>query len=201
MPKKYRIAIFSCASLKNSGFKLSNSPKEFFGLAKIIELRTFYWPNWSDSGVEQGLDWVFVRIKKNSDEKLDFIKKIRKNSKHLIKMENSDFCNNKTGFKSKNWIKNIRFDAFVPDCPLSAYEFFGFLHRVLIDKKPDGENPVCYECQLAGHECLLKKGKICFGPITRGGCKAFCLQHGRACWGCRGLLEDAQVKNLTVKLK
>src|SRR6056297_577292 len=165
MPKKYRIAIFSCASLKNSGFKLSNSPKEFFGLAKIIELRTFYWPNWSDSGVEQGLDWVFVRIKKNSAEKLDFIKKIRKNSKHLIKMENSDFCNNKTGFKSKNWIKNIRFDAFVPDCPLSAYEFFGFLHRVLIDKNLTEKIRFAMSVNWPGTNVYLKRVKFVLGRL------------------------------------
>jgi coenzyme F420-reducing hydrogenase gamma subunit len=62
-------------------------------------------------------------------------------------------------------------------------------------------NPVCYECQIHGNECLLQKGEVCLGPITRAGCEAVCLKSKQGCWGCRGLIEDAETTNLLKKLR
>ena len=40
---------------------------------------------------------------------------------------------------------------------------------------------------------LLEKGVVCLGPLTRCGCEAICTRYGDACYGCRGLMDAANV--------
>ena len=47
----------------------------------------------------------------------------------------------------------------------------------------------------------MDKGILCLGPITRGGCNALCLVNNRACFGCRGLSEDANIGGFIKILK
>ena len=96
----------------------------------------------------------------------------------------------------------VQVDGIIPGCPITADEFFNLVYQFLIGKSATiKQNPVCYECQIQGFECLLQKGEICLGPITQGGCEAICLKSKQGCWGCRGLVEDAEVDNLVKKLK
>ena len=88
----------------------------------------------------------------------------------------------------------VKIDFQIPGCPVDGEEVVMVLKQILADKKPYiPQNPVCYECQINGYECLLQKGEICCGPITLGGCNAVCLKSKQACWGCRGLLEEPDV--------
>jgi sulfhydrogenase subunit delta len=40
----------------------------------------------------------------------------------------------------------------------------------------------------------LLEGKECLGPITVAGCDALCPSNNVACYGCRGPLNDANIK-------
>jgi len=96
----------------------------------------------------------------------------------------------------------VKVDFTIPGCPIDGEEFMELVYQLLKKKQfRIPQNPVCYECHSRGYECLLQKGEICLGPITLAGCQAVCLKSKQACWGCRGLLEGAPVKNLMSHLE
>ncbi len=86
----------------------------------------------------------------------------------------------------------IEVDYRIPGCPVSKEEFLGFVKALVLGIPPGlPEYPVCNECKMEGNICVFEKGIACMGPVTRGGCRAVCVSFGSICWGCRGLLDDA----------
>ncbi len=89
----------------------------------------------------------------------------------------------------------IHVDYSIPGCPPDRDEIKGFMKDILLGKEfrnyPD---PVCRECRLRENGCLLDYGRICLGPLTRGGCSAICTSHGFDCYGCRGLTDDMNLE-------
>ncbi|MCB9359621.1 cytochrome B [Candidatus Woesearchaeota archaeon] len=89
--------------------------------------------------------------------------------------------------------KFIKVEYSLPGCPPDRDEIKKFVKEILLGKQfysyPD---PVCRECRLFENGCLLDEGKVCLGPITRGGCRAVCCHNGFECYGCRGITDDAQ---------
>jgi coenzyme F420-reducing hydrogenase gamma subunit len=82
-------------------------------------------------------------------------------------------------------------DYFVRGCPVNEAEFLKVTKALLLGKKPEIPNyPVCVECKMAGNVCAFERGMFCLGPVTRAGCNAICITNGRACWGCRGLVDE-----------
>ena len=80
-------------------------------------------------------------------------------------------------------------------CPLSLPEFVSVFKHILTGQEYDPPNqPVCVECKLADNLCVLEKGIVCLGPLTRCGCEAICTRYGDACYGCRGLMKAANVR-------
>lgn len=53
--------------------------------------------------------------------------------------------------------------------------------------------PVCSECPLREHSCLVLNGTPCLGPLTVAGCNAECPKRGSPCIGCRGYVESEDV--------
>lgn len=113
--------------------------------------------------------------------------------KHNLKVENPDI---------KEVDNFVKVDFTIPGCPVTGDEVIECLSQLVAGRIPKiPQNPVCNECQNLGYECLLQKGEICLGPMTLGGCQAVCLKSKQACWGCRGLFEGAQAKNMMSHLK
>lgn len=74
---------------------------------------------------------------------------------------------------------------------MNKEEFLRTMEELIEGKTPEiPKRPVCYECPLRNGKCLLNNGKLCFGPITLGGCEAPCPQAGFMCDGCRGPLKE-----------
>lgn len=120
---------------------------------------------------------------KNYQSKQKTIKQVY----HKLKVDNPDI---------KEVDNFVKVDFTISGCPIDGDEFMRLANNLLDGIKPKiPQNPVCYECQTKGYECLLLKGEICLGPITLGGCQAVCLKSKQACWGCRGLFQGAQVLN------
>ena len=85
----------------------------------------------------------------------------------------------------------IKVDYVIPGCPPDTEEIGKFLTDMALGKIFRlTDKPVCYECKAKGIPCLLEKGIICLGPITRGGCDAKCPSYKVSCIGCRGPAED-----------
>lgn len=96
----------------------------------------------------------------------------------------------------------IRIDYIVPGCPPDQKEIL----RCLVDlywgkifRLPD--LAVCFECRQNENDCLIKKKKLCLGPITRMGCNSICVNNGEACLSCRGLKPDANLKKMIEIIK
>ena len=82
-------------------------------------------------------------------------------------------------------------DYYVHGCPINTAELIKVLKALLLGKKPEIPNyPVCVECKMAGNVCTFERGMTCLGPVTRAGCGAICVNGGRFCWGCRGLVDE-----------
>lgn len=93
----------------------------------------------------------------------------------------------------------IQVDHYLPGCPPDKEQILTFIKNVAVGKqmkKHLNDNPVCVECKEQGNRCLLEEGKMCFGPITRGGCKAVCTTNKLECWGCRGPTDDANIDRM-----
>ncbi|MFA6098604.1 MAG: hypothetical protein WCV50_02425 [Patescibacteria group bacterium] len=92
-------------------------------------------------------------------------------------------------------------DFIIPGCPPDGRDLIMALNMIRQRIAPKlMENPVCYECQLNGNECVLQKGEPCLGPVIRGGCNAVCLNSKFFCKGCRGVIPGYSTKQLEKKL-
>jgi sulfhydrogenase subunit delta len=91
----------------------------------------------------------------------------------------------------------IPVDAYLPGCPIDRTEFIQAVTTLLEGTFPSlPSDPVCVECKLRENQCLLLRGEICLGPITRAGCGAICPTFNVGCEGCRGMVPDANIDSL-----
>ena len=85
-------------------------------------------------------------------------------------------------------------DYLIHGCPINPDEFVTVLKHVLLGRPYRVPNePVCMECKFRENECLYDVGKICLGPVTRCGCGAICTSFGHRCFGCRGMIDEANL--------
>ena len=211
--KKLKVAIISLTCCQGCEFALLDLGPRFFALTEKIDFYNF---RLIKEGDKLGhFDLVFVEGGPTTEEQTKTLKQFRKNSDYLVALGN---CAAMGGVQEiKNYrdkdaviksvyanAKNIpnqkilaisqvvKVDAVLPGCPINAEDFLHLIQNFLVNKKfKVTERPVCYECQINEFECLLQKGQPCFGPWTKSGCGAICLKSGQACWGCWGLLKNA----------
>jgi coenzyme F420-reducing hydrogenase gamma subunit len=83
-------------------------------------------------------------------------------------------------------------------CPVNARQLLELITALLVGRKPNiAEHSVCVECKQQGHNCVLvSSGEPCLGPITQAGCGALCPAFNRACYGCFGPKDHANIKSL-----
>lgn len=96
-------------------------------------------------------------------------------------------------------------EVYLPGCPPPPNLIFEALKSVLESySHASFDGTVCSECSrgvehkavkawshhpgfgVPSMTCLLNRGFLCLGPVTRGGCHAACAIRGTACIGCRG---------------
>ncbi|MBI5046084.1 MAG: hypothetical protein HZC14_03765 [Candidatus Niyogibacteria bacterium] len=96
----------------------------------------------------------------------------------------------------------VKVNHMIHGCPVDEDELVRTLEELLSGKTPRYRRySVCLECKLAGNQCRLLHKKICFGPITQGGCKAICISGGSPCYGCFGVREEANIPALVKILR
>ena len=89
----------------------------------------------------------------------------------------------------------VKVDYKVEGCPINAQELSHVIRALLAGRSPSTPDyPVCVECKKRENPCRYEYGEICLGPLTRAGCNAWCPSNGFWCFGCRGLLDDANVE-------
>ena len=86
-------------------------------------------------------------------------------------------------------------DLEIPGCPVSKAEVERIVQHLIWDVPFQFPvYPVCFECKQQFTTCIFELGQLCLGPITMGGCQAPCPANGCGCWGCRGPVADANLK-------
>lgn len=97
----------------------------------------------------------------------------------------------------------VKVDVAVPGCPMEKAEFLDAIASLLNGDRPlVAAYPVCAECTMRELDCLLvSRGIPCAGPVTAAGCGARCPAHNVACIGCRGPVDEANVRSWTAILE
>jgi sulfhydrogenase subunit delta len=97
-------------------------------------------------------------------------------------------------FRTKALGEVIKVDFEVPGCPIEASELAHVIKCLLTGQRPKlADQPVCVECKMKANCCRYDYDEVCLGPITRAGCDARCPSNGFWCFGCRGILPDANM--------
>ena len=93
---------------------------------------------------------------------------------------------------------HVTVDLELRGCPISKHELVATLSALLAGRRPPvSSHAVCAECKAAGTVCLtVASGEACLGPVTHAGCGALCPSFHRACFGCFGPSESANVPGL-----
>lgn len=223
MKEKLTIGIFSLTGCEGCCFAILDWPKEFVALKSRIEIKKFRL--FEEEEYLGKFDIAFVEGCPLTGKDREKLQEIRRQSRivvamgscavmagiyHLKHYQDANRAH-KFVYHDRQGIENldansisklVKVDFVLPGCPINAQEFFRFVEQFCIGKQPKiKQNPVCCECQTRGFDCVLQKGEACLGPITLGGCEAICLKSKQGCWGCRGLVEDAEISSLVKKLR
>jgi len=89
----------------------------------------------------------------------------------------------------------VPIDYQIQGCPVSLPEFLTVFKHILTGQtyRPPNQ-PVCVECKLNDYVCVYEKGIVCLGPLTRCGCNAICTAYGDPCQGCRGFMDQVNLR-------
>jgi len=217
MPKP-KIAIIDFTDCEGCQVKLLSLKEKLLELEQRVEIAN--WRLGQEKKEEGPFDIAIIEGTPLVQEEIDLLKELREKSKYLIGFGSCATLGGIPGILDKKerekWYKKIYGEGYKPRgidaLPLSAYEKIDFLihgcpvegdeiiriiEDLLAGKKPKYRDySVCFDCKLAGNECLLLNKKPCLGPITQGGCKAICVSGGSPCYGCFGIREEANIKAL-----
>jgi len=216
--KKPRLAIVGLTSCEGCQFVMLDQGKKLLDFLKKVEMEEF---RLLEDNPELAGEYDICLVEGNPVTKanIKLLKELRKRSKILVVLGNCAALGGVWEIKNYRWKKRtikfvyknlkvenpeikevsnfVKVDFTIPTCPIDGGELMEVLYQLLDGRIPRlPQRPVCDECQKNGYKCLLQHGEICLGPITLGGCHAVCLKSRQSCWGCRGLFEGAQIKNL-----
>lgn len=93
---------------------------------------------------------------------------------------------------------HVKVDYELRGCPIDPVQLVELLVALATGRRPQlRDESVCMECKRRGYVCtLVTQGQPCLGQVTQGGCGAICPRMQRACYGCFGPREQANVRAL-----
>ena len=209
--KKVRSALFDFADCEGCQLQVTYLNDQLVGLLEHCEI-----VNFREAISERSDDYDIALVEGSITRKHDEerVKKIRENAKILIAYGSCACIGGVNGLRKKFTQEEakdivykgrefpidvgeprpvhevVKVDYFIYGCPTNNEETIKALKSILIGKGyTPPRYPVCVECKLKENVCLFEKGQVCLGPVTRGGCGAWCTSYGNTCYGCRGLLD------------
>lgn len=214
---KPRVAFFDFASCEGCQLEVINFETEFLDILGHIDIVQFR-EAMTECSWDIDISFVEGSITREQDEAR--LKKIRESSKLVIalgacactggvnairnhypidKAKEMVYGDKKDYFEStyaRPIETVIKIDGKIPGCPIDRFDFVKTVQSLLVGKGvPKHNYPVCWECRLKENECLLTLGQACLGPITQGGCRAIEPTWGSPCNGCRGFVDEANMKS------
>ncbi len=221
--KRLRISIAGLTSCEGCSFAILDLGLEFIQSVDHFDLGDFHLI--MDEVGKKDYDITFIDGSPLTKENEKTVRLLRKHSKYLVALGacacNGVIPNIKNYIDKEKAVKYVypkvhksvynpnikpisrfvKVDCEIPGCPIEAKDFIMVINSLREGMNPKLlENPVCYECQMNGNECLLQKGEPCLGPVIQGGCNAVCLNSKFACKGCRGVIPGYNTKQLENEL-
>jgi coenzyme F420-reducing hydrogenase gamma subunit len=209
-PRKPGIAVFDLTSCEGCELQLLNREEtlaDFLAAVDIVNFRL------ASSAASEDYEIALVEGAVSRYDEVKRLKKIREKAETLVAL-GSCACfggvnrlKNRTDLKAANrevygadpketlWVKSVKeivkVDMEIPGCPVSKSEVESVVQH-LIWGAPHAfpVYPVCVDCKQRFASCLMDMGRLCLGPVTRGGCGAPCPAGGLGCMGCRGPATD-----------
>ncbi len=215
---KPRVGIFDftgCEGCELNQLNFEDQLLDILGHVDIVE-----WREAMDGQVDE-LDIAFVEGSLSTPECITRIHEIRRKSKVLVALGACAVQGGVNAMKNTRPIEEVREEVYgdqkylfptlpalplsavvkvdfaVRGCPMTQIEFLKVFTSLVMGKAPiEPDSAVCVECKLKENECVVDKGMICLGPITRMGCGARCPTFGQYCNGCRGLVSAPNIEGM-----
>ena len=215
---KPRVGIFDftgCEGCELNQLNFEDQLLDILGHVDIVE-----WREAMDGQVDE-LDIAFVEGSLSTPECITRIHEIRRKSKVLVALGACAVQGGVNAMKNTRPIEEVREEVYgdqkylfptlpalplsavvkvdfaVRGCPMTQIEFLKVFTSLVMGKAPIvPDSAVCVECKLKENECVVDKGMICLGPITRMGCGARCPTFGQYCNGCRGLVSAPNIEGM-----
>ncbi|MFA6011388.1 MAG: hypothetical protein WC799_15485 [Desulfobacteraceae bacterium] len=209
-PKKPKIAVFDFTSCEGCQLQLVNKEETLADFLNAVEVVNF---REASSARSDDYDIAIIEGAISRNDEVKRLTAIREKAKVLValgtcacfgginKLKNEfdmkDINKDIYGKDPKEtlWVRSVsdvvKVDLEIPGCPVSKIEVESIVQHLIWDTPFSFPvYPVCVECKQRFTSCLMEKGQLCLGPITRGGCNAPCSVGGTGCWGCRGPAKD-----------
>ena len=211
---KPRVSIHKFSSCDGCQLAFLNLGEDLITLTNLVDIKHFAEAGFVDD--DANVDVAFIEGSISTNNELQRIKKIRKNSKYLITI---GACATSGGIQalknmhdSNTWVEGIyaspeyidsletvspikdcvSVDFEVWGCPVSSAQIIQVIRSLLSGVMPtDTTEKVCAECKRSQVVCrMVANGDACLGPVTKAGCGAICPSFGRGCYACYGPSAD-----------
>jgi coenzyme F420-reducing hydrogenase gamma subunit len=222
---KPTIAVHKFSSCDGCQLAFLNLGEDLLTLMGIVDVRHF-----AEAGIldeDAQVDIAFVEGSLSTPDDLERIQRVRAQTKYLITI---GACATAGGLQAlrnladaKAWtaavyaspeyissldkVQPIRAAVHVDfelwGCPVNGRQVLAATRALLFGVAPiDMKDKVCLECKRQQAVCVMvARGEPCLGPVTRTGCGALCPSFGRACYGCYGAAENANIEALGVRMQ
>lgn len=209
-PRRPRIGVFDFTSCEGCELQLANKESTLPAFLDAIEI-----VNFREVSSERGDNYQIALIEGaiTRDDEVERLKEIRSRAQVLVafgscacfggvnRLKNAfnleDVNRTVYGDSPKETLPTrsvdevVKVDAFIPGCPVCKTEVERIVqHLVLNVPYNTPVYPVCVECKQRFTSCVIDRGELCLGAITRAGCGAPCPAVGVGCYGCRGPAPD-----------
>lgn len=204
---KKSLGIFSLTCCEGCEFALLNDYVNFANLLNFFEIKNFRMGQ--EINLPGPFDVAIIEGTPESQAEYKLLHEVRRQSGVVVAL---GACAQMGGIQSqrnhlprklidrvpvKSLHEVVKIDFTIPGCPIDNYEAVQILLDLYWGKAARlPQYAVCAECRQNENTCLIKSGKPCLGPVTRGGCNAVCINGGEACLGCRGPLPQANFLKL-----
>lgn len=219
---KPKVAFFEFTSCEGCQLQIVNNESTLLDFLSLVEIVNF---REAMTSASDEYDIAFVEGSISRADEVVRLKKIRKNAGRLVALGSCACFGGvnqlKNRFSDQQWVRQevygdfqveteavrpleafVEVDLRIPGCPIRKEEVERIVTDLVLGKTVKlPKYPVCMECKANENLCLFELGEACLGPITRGGCEAWCPVNGRGCWGCRGPAEQANIEEFAAVMK
>jgi len=210
---KPKVAFFDFSSCEGCQLQVANLGEallDILNLVDLVEFREVMSERWSGR-----YSVTFAEGSINSDESAERLRRLRERSDILVAYGSCAAIGGVNGMQNRipreKLISTVygdcpfgvetaevraihqvvKVDYTLLGCPVYPPEFLSLLKAILGGHSWQASgNAVCVECKLNENVCQYDLGATCLGPITRGGCNAWCINNGNVCYGCRGMVSN-----------